>query len=114
MFFKYGAGLLLIDTSIRALAGNLFGAVFVLAGIATWWVGGNAILVGTLTGGATLVIVGLLFVFAGVLALPLSRRGLHRRFDIDLSASTTVLLSGGSVVLAAFLLVAALVALLAS
>jgi hypothetical protein len=55
-----------------------------------------------------------LFAFAGVLALPLCRRRLRHRFDIDLSASTTVLLSGGSVVLAVFLLVAALVALLAS
>jgi len=103
-----------MDTSFRVIAGNLFGAVFVLAGIATWWVGGNAISAGTLTGGATLVIVGLLFAFAGVLALPLCRRRLRHRFDIDLSASTTVLLSGGSVVLAVFLLVAALVALLAS
>lgn len=103
-----------MDTSLRAVAGNLFGVVFVLAGIATWWVGGNAILVGTLTGGTTLVIVGLLFAFAGVLALPLSRRRLHRRFDIHLSASTTVLLSGGSVALAVFLLVGALIALLAS
>jgi len=102
-----------VDTSLRAIAGNLFGTVFVLAGIATWWVGGNAILVGTLTGGTTLVIVGILFAFAGVLALPLSRRKLLRRFDINLSASTTVLLSCGSVVLAVFLLVAALVALLA-
>jgi hypothetical protein len=103
-----------MNTSIRAIAGNLFGAVFVFTGIATWWVGGNVIRAGTLTGGATLVVIGLLFVFAGLLALPVSRRRLQDRFDIDLSTSTTVLLSGSSVVLAVFLLVAALIALLAS
>lgn len=98
----------------RTTVGYLFGFGLVLASIATWWVGGNAILVGTLTGGATLIVVGLLFMFAGVLALPLSRRRLQTRFDIDLSASTTVLLSGGAVALAVVILFVAFIALLAS
>lgn len=98
----------------RTTVGYLFGFGLVLASIATWWVGGNAILVGTLTGGATLIVVGLLLMFAGVFALPLSRRKLQTRFDIDLSASTTVLVSGSAVALAVVILLIAFIALLAS
>lgn len=92
----------------------LFAAGFILASLATWWVGGNALLAGTLTGGITLVVVGLLFMFAGVLALPITRRRLDHRFGIALSARATVLLSGSSVALAGLLLVAAFIALLVS
>ena len=103
-----------MNISFRAIVGYLFGVVLVLISIGMWWVGGNAILAGTLTGGATLIVVGLLFMFAGVVALPLSRRELHRRFDIDLSASTTAVVSGSAVALAVCLLVVGLVALLVS
>lgn len=98
----------------RAIVSYLFGAGSVLASIAIWWVGGNAIVAGTLTGGSTLVFIGLLFMFAGVLALHPSRRSLRTRFDIDLSAPATVILCGGAVTLAVLFLFAAFVALLAS
>lgn len=94
--------------------GYLFGVVFALISVVTWWVGGNTILAGTLTGGATLIVVGLLFMFAAVLTLPLSRRELHRRFDTDLSGSMAAVVSGSAVALAVFLLVVALVGLLVS
>ncbi|MFC7018822.1 ADP-ribosylglycohydrolase family protein [Halomicroarcula sp. GCM10025743] len=97
----------------RTIVGYLFGFGLVLASTTTWWVGGNAILVGTHTGGATLILVGLLTMFAGVLAFPLSRRRLQTRFDINLSASTIVLVSGGAIVLAVVILFIALIALLA-
>ena len=103
-----------MESSLRAIVSYLFGAVSLLTSLALWWVGGNALVAGTLTGGATLLVVGLLFMFAGALALPFSRRRLRDRFDIDLSAPVTVLLSGGAVALAVILLVAAFIALLAS
>lgn len=49
-----------IDVSLRAIVSNLFGVGFILVSLVTWWIGGNAILAGTLTGGAILVSVGLL------------------------------------------------------
>lgn len=99
---------------LRTLLTYLFGIGAILASLALWWVGANAILVGTLTGGSTLLVVGLLLMFAGVVALPASRRQLRTRFDIDLSTRTTVLLSASAVSLAFLLLFAALITLLAS
>jgi len=100
--------------SLRGVVSYLFGVGFVLAGIATWWVGGNAILAGTLTGGVTLIVVGLLFFFAGILALPPSRRIIDTRLGISFSTLETVLLSGIIVALAVFILSAALITLLAA
>jgi uncharacterized membrane protein YidH (DUF202 family) len=103
-----------MDLPLRGVVGYLFGVGFVLAGIATWWVGGNAILVGKLTGGVTLIIVGLLLLFAGILVLPSSRRMIDTRLGITLSTLETVLLSVVGVALAVFVLFAALIALLTS
>lgn len=99
---------------LRTTVGYLAGFALGLASIGTWWVGGNAILAGTLTGGATLVVVGLLFLLASVVALPLSRRSLQAQFDLNFSTTTTVLVSGGVVALAVLILFIALIAQLAS
>ena len=103
-----------MEPSLRALGSYLFGALSILANLTLWWVGGNAIRAGTLTGGVTLLGVGLLFLFAGTVALPISRRRVQARFDIELSAPATVLLSGGAVVVGVLVLIAAFIALLAS
>jgi uncharacterized membrane protein YidH (DUF202 family) len=110
----YFSGLSYPNILFRTTAGYLVGFGLVLAGITTWWVGGNAILVGTRTGGATLVVVGLLLMFAGVLAFPLTRRRLQTRFDLNLSASTIVIVSGTAVILAVIILGVSLIALLSS
>lgn len=102
-----------MELSLTKSAGYLFGGGFVLVSLVFGWVGTMAIRAGTHVGGVTLVVVGFLFVIAGVLALPPSRRRLEIRFDIELSGATTVLLSGGAVTLAVGILFAALIELLA-
>lgn len=92
----------------------VFAVATILASLAFEYVGGMAIRAGTLVGGATLMFVGLLFAFAGVLALPPSRRWLRSRFEIGLSTRMTVLLSGSAVTLGLLLLFAAFIELLVS
>jgi hypothetical protein len=103
-----------MEVSLTRSVGYLFGTGSVLVSLVFGWVGAMAIRTGTHVGGATLLGVGLLFLFAGVVALPPSRQWLYTRFDIELSAVTTVLLSGGAVVLAVVILFATFIELLAS
>jgi hypothetical protein len=103
-----------MEITLTKSVSYLFGGGSILATLVVGWVGAMAIRAGTLVGGSTLLFVGILFLFAGVLVLPPSRRKLRSRFGIGLSGLQTVLLSGGAVTLAVFLLFAAFVALLAS
>ena len=103
-----------MEVSLARWVGYLFGTGSVLVSLVFSWVGTMAIRTGTHVGGATLLGVGLLFLFAGVVALPPSRQWLHTRVDIELSGMMTVLLSGGAVGLAVVILFAAFIELLAS
>jgi hypothetical protein len=103
-----------MEGSLAAGVGYLFGVAAVLVSVLFGWVGAMAIRAGTHVGGATLLVVALLVVVAGVFALPPSQRMLQTRFDIEISGLRTVLVSGGAVALAVAILFVALIEWLAS